>query len=117
MKTISFLLLNGITRTYEQVPSPELKAAIETMIARYHALNLVRINAQIHSMLSATTGILRWYELQRRPEDLAFAERLYPQYRDLAMTETYGNYNWFNRPEWTEGCAVVDSSIEGIGPE
>ena len=106
-----FLLLDGITRTYAQVPSPELKAAIETMITRYRGLDLVKIGAQTHAMLSAATGILRWYELHRRPEDLAFAKRLYAQYRDLAMTETHENYNWFNRPEWTEACAVIDSYI------
>ena len=106
-----FLLLDGITRSYVQVPSPELKATIETMIARYRELDLVKISAQTHAMLSATTGILRWYELHHRPEDLAFAEALYKQYRDLAMTETYENFNWFNKPEWTEACAVTDSFI------
>ena len=65
-------------------------------------------------MLSAATGILRWHELEGRPEDLAFAESLYTQYRDLAMTETYENYNWFNRPEWTEACAVIDSFILAV---
>lgn len=25
------------------------------------------------------------------------------------MTENYENFNWFQRPEWTETCAVVDS--------
>jgi len=25
------------------------------------------------------------------------------------MTETYENFNWFQRPEWTEPCAVIDS--------
>lgn len=106
-----FTLLDGITRTYALAPSPELKAAIDTMIARYQSLDLVKISAQTHAMLSAATGILRWYELHHRPEDLAFAERLYQQYRELAMTENYENYNWFNRPEWTEACAVVDSFI------
>lgn len=106
-----FTLLDGITRTYALVPTPELKAAIETMIARYQSLDLVKISAQTHAMLSAATGILRWYELHHRPEDLVFAERLYQQYRKEAMTETYENYNWFNRPEWTEACAVVDSFI------
>ena len=27
------------------------------------------------------------------------------------MTENFENYNWFGRPEWTEGCAVIDSFI------
>ena len=106
-----FLILDGMTRAYALVPTPEFKATIETAIDRYRKLDLVGISAQTHAMLSATTGILRWYELQHRPEDLAFAEALYKQYRSLAMTETYENYNWFNRPEWTEACAVSDSFI------
>jgi len=93
------------------VPTPEFKATIETAIDRYRRLDLVGISAQTHAMLSAATGILRWYEMQHRPEDLAFAEALYKQYRNLAMTETYENYNWFNRPQWTEACAVSDSFI------
>ena len=106
-----FLLLDGATRAYERNPSPELKATVETMIARYQKLDLVKISAQTHSMLSATRGILRWHELCHRAEDLAFAVSLYRQYRDLAMTETYENHNWFNRPAWTEACAVVDSFL------
>ena len=106
-----FLILDGMTRAYALVPTPEFKATIETAIDRYRKLDLVGISAQTHAMLSATTGILRWYEMQHRPEDLAFAEALYKQYRNLAMTETYENYNWFNRPEWTEACAVSDSFI------
>jgi hypothetical protein len=33
-----------------QVPSPELKATIETMIARYRELDLVKISAQTHTL-------------------------------------------------------------------
>lgn len=106
-----FLILDGMTRAYALAPSPEFRATIETAIDRYRKLDLVGISAQTHAMLSATTGILRWYEMQHRPEDLAFAEALYKQYRTLAMTETYENYNWFNRPQWTEACAVRDSFI------
>jgi hypothetical protein len=106
-----FLILDGMTRAYALSPTPEFRATIETAIDRYRKLDLVGISAQTHAMLSATTGILRWYELQHRPEDLTFAEALYKQYRTLAMTETYENYNWFNRPQWTEACAVSDSFI------
>ena len=109
-----FLLLDGVTRTYALAPSPELKSAIETMINRYRTLDLVELSAQTHAMLSAATGILRWHELERRPDDLALAESLYKQYRTLAMTETYENYNWFNRPQWTEACAVIDSFILAV---
>jgi hypothetical protein len=109
-----FTTLDGMTRAYALVPSPEFKATIETAIDRYRKLDLVGLSAQTHAMLSAATGILRWYEMQRRPEDLAFAEALYKQYRALAMTETYENYNWFSRPEWTEACAVSDSFILSV---
>ena len=106
-----FLALDGMTRAYTVYPCAGLKATIETAIDRYRKLDLVAISAQTHAMLSATTAIARWYEIQRSPEDLAFAEKLYKQYRDLAMTETYENFNWFNKPEWTEACAVTDSYI------
>ena len=106
-----FLILDGMTRAYALEPTPEFKATIETAIDRYRKLDLVGLSAQTHAMLSATTGILRWYGMQRRPEDLAFAEALYKQYRALAMTETFENYNWFNKPKWTEACAVSDSFI------
>ena len=106
-----FLSLEGMTRAYALVPTPEFKATIETAIDRYRKLDLVGIDAQTHAMLSAAIGILRWHEIHHRPEDLAFAAALYQQYRDLAMTDTYENYNWFNKPHWTEACAVCDSFI------
>ena len=106
-----FLLLDGATRAYQVHPSPQFKATIETMIDRYHGLDLVGISAQTHAMLSATNGILRWYELQRRPDDLLFAQMVFRMYRGLAMTDTFENDNWINRPTWTEGCAVVDSFL------
>jgi len=106
-----FTALDGMTRAYALVPSPEFKATIETAIVRYRTLDLVGLSAQTHAMLSAATGILRWYEMHHRTEDLAFAEALYKQYRALAMTETFENYNWFNKPQWTEACGVVDSFI------
>ncbi len=109
-----FLALDGMTRAYTVYPCAGLKATIETAIDRYRKLNLVAISAQTHAMLSATTAIARWYDIQRRFEDLAFAEKLYKQYRDLAMTETYENFNWFNKPEWTEACAVTDSYILSV---
>ena len=104
-----FLTLDGLTRAYEVVPSPAFKAVIDAMIDRYRSLDMVRISAQTHSMLSATRGIVRWYRLQGRAEDLALAEKRFDQYLRLATTETHENYNWFNRPSHSEGCALVDS--------
>jgi DUF1680 family protein len=30
------------------------------------------------------------------------------------MTDNFENHNWFQRPEWTEGCAVIDSFIVAV---
>jgi len=38
----------------------------------------------------------------------------YALYRECAETEHYANYNWFDRPQWTEACAVVDSLLLAI---
>src|SRR5262249_20690605 len=48
-----FLTLDGLTRAYEVVPSPAFKGMIDAMIDRYSTLDVVRISAQTHSMLSA----------------------------------------------------------------
>jgi DUF1680 family protein len=33
---------------------------------------------------------------------------------EQAITENYANYNWFNRPTWTEPCAIVDALIVSL---
>jgi len=106
-----FLVLDGATQAYAVAPSPEFKEMLDAMIGRYQRLELIKISAQTHAMLSAANGIVRWYERHGNPEHLKFAVTLYDQYRRLATTETFENYNWFNRPEWTEACAVVDSFL------
>jgi len=110
-----FFTLDGLTQTYGIDPSPELRALIETMIARYAELDVRRIGAQTHSMLSTLRGILRWWErVDPRPELLALVRDRYALYRSCAETEHFANYNWFDRPEWTEACAVVDSFLLAI---
>ena len=96
------------------LPSPELKQEINELIRLYRKIDHVAIKAQIHAVLFTTRGILRWYEQERNPEHLAFAEDLYRRYRHLAMTEDYENYNWFGTSESTEGCAIVDSFTVAI---
>jgi len=105
----AFGIIDPATRGYPLFPSPALKAEIDELIRLYQKIDQVEIKAQIHSVLFTTRGILRWYELHGNPSHLQFAESLYKNYRQLAMTENYENYNWFGRPEWTEGCAIVDS--------
>ncbi len=105
----AFGIIDPATRGYALFPSPELKQEINDLIRLYHKVDPVKIHAQVHAVLFATRGILRWCEIEPAADKLAFAESLYQGYRQSAMTENYENYNWFGRPEWTEGCAIVDS--------
>jgi len=102
-------IIDPATRGYALFPSRALRQEINELIRLYRKIDPVQIQAQIHAVLFTTRGILRWYEVEHNPEHLEFAESLYRRYRALAMTENYENYNWFGRPEWTEGCAIVDS--------
>jgi uncharacterized protein len=105
----AFGIIDPATRGYPLFPSEELKAEIDELIRLYRKIDHVKIKAQIHAVLFTSRGILRWYEIHGDPNHLQFAESLYKNYRQLAMTENYENYNWFGKPEWTEGCAIVDS--------
>ena len=105
----AFGIIDPATRGYQVVPSPELKQEINDLIRLYHKVDPEKIQAQVHAVLFATRGILRWAETEPNAETLAFGESLYRRYRQGAMTENYENYNWFGKPKWTEGCAIVDS--------
>lgn len=110
-----FFTLDALTQVYSIDPSPELRALIETMIARYARLDVRKIGAQTHSTLSTLRGIFRWWEeVDPRPELLALVRDRYQLYRAHAETEHYANYNWFGRPEWTEACGVVDSFLLAV---
>ncbi len=102
-------IIDPATRGYALFPSPVLKQEINELIRLYRKIDPVAIHAQTHAVLFTTRGILRWCEIETSTECLDFAESLYGHYRQLAMTENYENYNWFGRPDWTEGCAIVDS--------
>ncbi len=105
----AFGIIDPASRGYALFPSPELKQEINELIRLYRKIDPVSIHAQTHAVLFTTRGILRWCEVEPNAEHLDFAESLYGRYRQFAMTENYENYNWFGRPEWTEGCAIVDS--------
>ena len=67
------------------------------------------LNIQTHATLSATRGMIRFYELTGTAKYLDMARSRYELYRANAWTEGYGNYNWFGAPRWTEPCAIIDS--------
>jgi hypothetical protein len=107
----AFIMLDGASQVYQLLPLPELADLLEEMIASYAAIDIRQLSFQTHSTLSALRGVLRYYGLKGRVQDLALVRRIYSLYRTEAMTENYANYNWFGRPTWTEPCAVIDSFI------
>ena len=104
-----FILLDGITHTYEVTGEESLLPVIRIMIEKFADLDYVRYNCQTHAVLSGTRGVLRLYRLLREKDLLALAERNFKIYTEYGMTLNYANYNWFGKPYWTETCAVVDS--------
>ena len=104
-----FLTLDALSQSYRIVPTPELKQMIEEMIAKFSAIDFPGIGGQTHSFLGCLRGILNWYETTGDPQYLEIVLQRFGLYQQLAMTENYENYNWFDRPVWTEGCAVVDA--------
>lgn len=104
-----FIFMDGVIHAYSLFPDPRLKPLIDEMIGRFLEMDLVAINAQTHATLTGLRGLLRYYALTREPWLLDEATKRYKLYRETAMTENYENYNWFERPEWTEPCAIVDA--------
>lgn len=110
-----FGTLDGLTQAHAVAPSPGLRSLIETMIAKFVAIDPVEISAQTHSTLSALRGIMRWWrDTAPRPELLELVRRRFQVYIDTAVTEAHGNYNWFGRPDWTEPCAIVDAFMLAV---
>lgn len=104
-----FLTLDALTQSYRIVPSPGLKQMIGEMIDKFASINFAEIGGQTHSFLGCLRGILNWYEITGETKYLEMVIQRFGLYQQLAMTENYENYNWFDRPVWTEGCAVVDA--------
>ncbi|MCU0642871.1 MAG: glycoside hydrolase family 127 protein [bacterium] len=109
-----FIFLDGATHAYQLFPSVELKQVIEEVIETIVGIDFLKIKAQTHSTLSGVRGIIRYYEISQQKSLLTLAERIYRLYREEAITENYANYNWFQRPEWTEPCAMIDSFIVAV---
>jgi hypothetical protein len=104
-----FIFMDGVIQAYSLFPSPELKGLIDEMIGRFLQMDLVAINAQTHATLTGLRGMLRYYEITKDPYLLTEAVKRYKLYRDEATTANFENFNWFERPEWTEPCAIVDA--------
>ena len=106
--------LDALTDAYRRHPSKETGQVLDTVIKRWMEIELEAINAQLHSTLISTRSLLRHFETTGRKELLQVATDRYRLYREKAMSDNFENHNWFGRPEWTEGCAVVDSFIIAV---
>ncbi len=107
----AFIPLDGFTRIYEILPRREIKELIETAADVFCSIDKSALHCQTHASLSACRGILRWYGITGDAKYLGAAADIFKLYTEEGMTENFANFNWFGRPEWTEGCAVVDSMI------
>jgi len=107
-------MIDGATAAYEVLKWPELKELIEEMIARFMDMDLEALNIQTHATLSATRGMLRFYEVTGEKKYLDMAIRRFSLYKEKAWTEAYGNFNWFGAPRWTEPCGIIDSYMVAI---
>jgi hypothetical protein len=104
-----FIFMDGVIQTYSILKTEELKAISYEMANRFLEADLYKIKAQTHATLTACRGLMRLYGLTGEQRFLEGAVERYDLYKKEGMTETYENFNWFQRPEWTEPCAVVDS--------
>ncbi len=104
-----FIFLDGVTAAAALLRDPQLDALAEEMANRFLEIDLVKIEAQTHATLTTLRALLRMYQGNHNGSLLEAVRTRYELYRSVAMTENYENYNWFERPEWTEPCAYIDS--------
>jgi len=109
-----FIFLDGVIHAWALFPDEETKELIEEMIARFMEIDLVKIKAQTHATLTATRALIRYFNITGERYLLDKAIRTFDLYKSMAMTENYENFNWFERPEWTEPCAIVDAFMVAV---
>ncbi len=110
----AFISLEGLVKAHALFRRPSEQALIDELFDAFCQIDLLGISAQLHASLTATRQFLSYYQFAPRSELLARARQVYGWFREQAMTENYANYNWFNRPTWTEPCAIVDAFIVAL---
>lgn len=107
----AYIMLDGASHAYQITKDERLSLVLDIMVENFLKLNLVENNCQTHATLSATRGMMRYYQIKKDPVLLQHVIDVYNIYLKEGMTINYANYNWFGKPLWTEPCAVVDSFI------
>jgi len=106
-----FIMLDGASDAYELTRDERIRELLEEMLDVFFSLPLLDISAQTHATLSALRGALRYGAASGDDRYTAPIERTFRLYTEHGMTENHANYNWFNKPFWTEPCAIIDSYI------
>lgn len=106
-----FILLDGASDAYALTGDDRIRRLLEEMLDAFFALPLLDISAQTHATLSALRGALRYGAATGDDRYVTSIERTFRLYVEHGMTENHANYNWFNKPLWTEPCAIIDSYI------
>ena len=109
-----FIFLDGVIQAYLVTKNEKLKPLIEEMIQLFLKIDLFEIKAQTHATLTALRALSRYYEISRQGNLIPEIEKRYKLYREQGMTENFENYNWFQRPQWTEPCAIIDSYLLAV---
>ena len=110
----AFIPIDGLAHYYAITRDKNLEMPMAYAIWQFMNLDKVGLNMQTHATLTATRGILKYYEVCGDEEYLTYAKEVFELYVANGMTATYENYNWFgssHKQTWTEPCAVVDSMI------
>jgi len=109
-----FIFMDGVVQACQVTGREEIKPIIDEMVGVFRKIDLIRIKAQTHATLTGLRALLRYYEITGNISLIEAVEKNYDLYRKYGRTETYENYNWFSRPEWTEPCAVIDSYLLSV---
>lgn len=105
----AYICLDALGQAYGELGMKFLKPLLDEMVANLQRIDFVGISVQTHATLSAVRGLLRIHQADGNDTVLELAERLFDLYLEHGMSENYANHNWFDRPLWTEPCAIVDS--------
>ena len=113
----AYIALDGLVQAYailkENLPDGARDAALSALLdeitEQFCIIPFVEIRMQTHATLTGVRGLLRRYGQTGDENLLGASRRIFDLYEKHGMTLTYANKNWFDRPEWTEPCAIIDS--------
>lgn len=106
-----YIALDALSEYFLRFRDDRIRPLLEEMAQTFMRLDVVASSMQTHASLSAVRGIVRLYQATGQTPYLEFARKFLRLYLQSGMTENYANFNWFQRPTWTEPCAVVDSYL------